>query len=157
MTAEELAEIKAEVARLREDLDLLLDEGVPGRGYQPIPSPRWWLLRDEARTEAVARLAAWVEQVYRPMYGQLAATLPACWADHPLCLVCLDWLSELHSVLYLQPSRSKALLGGQAEWHTRFLPAVADLMTAEGRGCEHKRARLGAIDLTQPTQRGARA
>ena len=76
--------------------------------------------------------------------GTLAASLPPCWQEHPLALFALDWLEELHSVLYLQPVRLVSHLGGQAEWTTRFLPAVAEMITAEARGCEH-RCRLGAV------------
>jgi hypothetical protein len=161
VTADELETLKTEVQRLRQDLDELLGHGDLGdpknkQIYRPIPAPRWWLLRGEARAEAVARLEAWVRVVYRPMYGHLAAKLPACWAQHPLCLVCLDWLSELHSVLYIQPTRKVAELGAQAEWHARFLPAVADMMTAETRACEHAGcARVGAFDIT--ALRGARS
>ena len=46
---------------------------------------------------------AWVEQIYRPGYGQIAATLPACWEQHTLCLYTLDWLSELWSVPLPRP------------------------------------------------------
>jgi hypothetical protein len=87
-----------------------------------------------------------VDDVYRPSYGHLAATLPACWAQHPLCLYVLDWLCELHSVLYLGAKRTPSTLSGQAEWTIRQLPAAADLMAAEARGCEHSRLRMsGAI------------
>src|SRR6266513_269187 len=57
--------------------------------YRPPPAPRWWKLAGHAREEALAKLAGWVEQVYRPGYGQLAATLGPCWDDHPLCLYAL--------------------------------------------------------------------
>ena len=57
------------------------------------------------RQEPVARLRAWVEQVYRPGYGHLAATLGPCWPAHDLCLYALDIASDLWSVLYLQPDR----------------------------------------------------
>src|SRR4029077_18992598 len=43
--------------------------------YQPDPAPCWWQLSPEGRKEPVARLRAWVEQVYRPGYGHLAAAL----------------------------------------------------------------------------------
>jgi hypothetical protein len=116
----------------------VLQPEVPG--YRPIPAPRWWLLTGDERAEAIGRLASWVEQVYRPCYGHLAARLPGCWAEHPLCLFVLDWLSELHSVHYLRAFRSQATLAGQAEWHMRQLPAAADLMAADARACEHARA-----------------
>lgn len=121
-------------------LENLLTEEPDLVGYRPIPAPKWWLLDGEDRTEAITRLAAWVDEVYRPSYGHLARQLPACWADHPLCLFVLDWLTELWSVLYLRAHRSAATLAGQAEWHIRQLPAAADLMAAEAKGCEHARA-----------------
>jgi len=107
------------------------------RGYQPTPVPRFWKLDGPAREDAIARLRAWVEHVYQPGYGQLAAALGPCWDQHPLCLYALDWLSELWSVLYLQPRRSTATLASQAEWQTRLLTAAAEQMAAETSRCEH--------------------
>jgi hypothetical protein len=131
-----LAELGSRVGALED----LLTEEPDLAGYKPIPAPKWWLLEGEERAEAIARLAAWVDQVYRPSYGHLAARLPACWTDHPLCLFALDWLCELHSVLYLRARRSPSTLAGQAEWTIRQLPAAADLMAADAKGCEHARA-----------------
>ena len=131
----QLADLGGRVQALE---DLLAGE--PDRaGYTPVPAPKWWQVTGEDRAEAIARLAAWVDEVYRPCYGHLAARLPACWAAHPLCLFILDWLCELHSVLYLRHARSAGALAGQAEWTIRQLPAAADLMAAEARGCEHAR------------------
>ena len=59
-------------------------------GYRPGPAPAWWKLAAADRQEPVARLRAWVEQVYRPGYGHLAASLGPCWASHDLCLYGLD-------------------------------------------------------------------
>jgi hypothetical protein len=136
----------AELGSRVQDLEDLL-AGEPDRaGYTPIPAPRWWQLAGEERAEAIARLASWVDEVYRPSYGHMAARLPACWQQHNLCLFVLDWLAELHSVLYLRARRSAATLAGQAEWTIRQLPAAADLMAAEARGCEHGRMRAnGAV------------
>jgi hypothetical protein len=101
------------------------------------PAPRWWKPGDPGRDAAAARLRSWVEQVYRPGYGHLAAGLGECWEQHPLCLYLLDWLSELWSVLYLAPARTRGTLAGQAEWHARLLPAAAEQLTRETRGCRH--------------------
>ena len=79
--------------------------------YRPVPPPRWWKLTAIEREAAAGRLGAWVDQIYRPGYGQLAATLPPCWEHHPLCLYILDWLSELWSVLYLAPRRNGGSTG----------------------------------------------
>ena len=54
--------------------------------YQPDPAPCWWQLSPDDRQQPVARLRAWVEQVYRPGYGHLAAALGPCWPAHDLCL-----------------------------------------------------------------------
>ena len=40
--------------------------GPDGDGYCPEPAPAWWKLAADGRQEPVARLRAWVEQVYRP-------------------------------------------------------------------------------------------
>jgi hypothetical protein len=105
--------------------------------YQPVPPPRWWQLTGPDREAAVDRLAAWVEQIYMPGYGRLAAAIPPCWREHTVCLYALDWLSELWSVLYLSPDRNPSVLAAQAEWQTRLLPAAAEQMTLEGNSCPH--------------------
>jgi hypothetical protein len=108
-----------------------------GKPYQPIPAPRWWRIMGEERDQAIARLRAWVEQIYAPGYGHLGAALPPCWDQHPLCLYLLDWLSELWSVLYLSPDRGTSALAGQAEWQTRYLPAAVEQILAETATCDH--------------------
>jgi hypothetical protein len=113
------------------------DDETAGASYRPVPPPRWWKLTAAEREAALDRLRAWVEQVYRPGYGQLAAALPACWENHPLCLYILDWLSELWSVLYLAPRRNGSTLAAQSEWQTRLLPAAAEQMVREVTGCQH--------------------
>jgi hypothetical protein len=105
--------------------------------YQPIPPPQWWKLTPSQHEEAIARLRAWIEMIYLPGYGRLAATLPPCWDQHPLCLYTLDWLAELWSVLYLSPQRTAGSLAAQAEWQTRLLPAAAEQMATETANCEH--------------------
>ncbi len=108
-------------------------------GYRPDPAPAWWKLAAAGRQEAIARLRAWVEQVYRPGYGHLAATLGPCWDQHDLCLYGLDIASELWSVLYLQPDRSPALVSAQAEYQARILPALAGQLRIETNRCGHPR------------------
>jgi len=114
------------------------------RLYAPVPVPRWWKLAGEARSEALGKVRSWVEQVYRPGYGQLAATLGPCWEQHPLCLYGLDVLSELWSVLYLQASRSTAVLSAQAEYQARILPAIAEQLMTETTRCGHAATRRPA-------------
>jgi hypothetical protein len=105
--------------------------------YQPSPTPRFWKVDGQTRDEAIAR--------------QLAASLGSCWEQHPLCLYALDWLSELWSVLYLQPRRTAGTLASQAEWQTRLLTAAAEQMAAETAHCEHAVLRSG-----RPVRIGAR-
>jgi hypothetical protein len=112
----------------------------PG-GYQSEPAPAWWQLGPQDRQEPAARLRAWVDQVYRPGYGHLAAALGPCWPAHDLCLYALDIASGLWSVLYLQPSRDPALLSAQAEYQARILPALAAQLAAETTRCGHTRSR----------------
>jgi len=118
--------------------EVLPDEQGSPRVYAPRPVPRWWNLTGQAREAEVGRLRGFVEQVYRPGFGHLAARLRPCWESHDLCLYCLDIAAELHAVLYLQSRRTVSLLNGQAEYATRVLPALADLMSTETRsGCQH--------------------
>jgi len=105
--------------------------------YRPAAAVRWWHLRGKERAEAVARLRGWVQDIYAPGYGHLAAALPPCWAEHELILYALDVLSELWMVLYLTPRRSMASLAGQAEYQTRILPLYVAQMAAEAKGCGH--------------------
>jgi hypothetical protein len=131
-------EIRERVAALASQA--LADDGDQAT-YQPSAPPRFWKLDGSAREDAIARLRAWVEQVYRPGYGYLSASLGTCWDQHPLCLYVLDWLSELWSVLYLQPRRTAGTLAGQAEWHTRLLTAAAEQLAQETRRCGHAATR----------------
>ena len=111
------------------------------KGYRPGPPPKWWKLTGQARQEPVARLRAWVEQIYQPGYGQLAASLGSCWEAHDLCLYGIDIAAELWSVLYLHDTRTPALLSGQAEYQTRILPALAEQLMTETSRCGHAQAR----------------
>jgi hypothetical protein len=118
--------------------EVLPDEQGAPRVYAPRPAPRWWNLSASAREAEIGRLRGFVEHVYRPGFGHLAARLRPCWESHDLCLYCLDIAAELHAVLYLQSRRTVPLLNGQAEYATRVLPALADLMSTETRsGCQH--------------------
>jgi len=86
--------------------------------------------------------------VYRPGFGHLAARRRPCWESHDLCLYCLDIAAELHAVLYLQSRRTIPLLNGQAEYATRVLPALADLMSTETRtGCQHHTPATNGVPL----------
>ena len=109
--------------------------------YQPGPAPAWWTLAPAERKPAIAELRAWVDQVYRPGYGHLAAILGPCWPAHDLCLYGLDILSQLWRALYLQPARSTSLLSAQAEYQARILPALAAQLMTETTGCDHDPAR----------------
>jgi hypothetical protein len=132
------------------------EPGLPS--YLPVPPPRWWKLTAAEREAAADRLRAWVDQVYRPGYGKLAAALPPCWEHHPLCLYALDWLSELWSVLYLDDRRTGSSLAAQGEWQTRLLPAAAEQMAYETTGCQHTAAtRRQPAGLALPPRNGTRS
>jgi hypothetical protein len=132
---------QASVQELTGRVEALEDPEEPAvRGYVPIPATRWFTLQGDERAEAIARIRSWVETVFRPGMGRPAGRLPECWAEHEFCLYQLDVLSELWSVLWLQPKRTAPMLSGQAEWLTRLLPAFAEMLAAEAAGCEHARA-----------------
>jgi hypothetical protein len=129
------------------------DPGWDDLGDAPrIPAPRrWHKLAGQDRDDAIAELRSWTEQVYRPGYGHLAATLAPCWDQHPLCLYALDIATELWSVLYLTGIRPAAVLSAQAEYQVRVLPALADQMAAETSRCRHRRDQY--LPATAPVRR----
>jgi hypothetical protein len=145
-TLEDDAAVLARIAALDQQVTDLAsqlppDGADPGQ-YRPDPAPAWWKLAAAERREPLTRLQAWVEQVYQPGYGHLAATLGPCWPSHDLCLYGLDILSSLWSALYLQPSRSTGLLSAQAEYQARILPALAAQLMTETSSCGHTRHRI---------------
>jgi hypothetical protein len=137
-----LADLDRQVAGLAAQLASARPDGAGPDRYQPGPAIRWWTLAAADRREPIARLRAWVEQVYRPGYGHLAAALGPCWDAHDLCLYGLDILSGLWSALYLQPERTAGLLSAQAEYQARILPALAAQLMTETARCGHARPRL---------------
>jgi hypothetical protein len=126
--------------------EILPEEGDP-KFYVPIPAPRWWQLKGAEREAAIERLANWVEHIYKPGYGHLAAALAPCWPSHTLCLYTLDWLSELWGVFYLPASRGARVLAGVGEFQTRLLPAAAEQLAEETSRCSHAKARTSARPL----------
>ena len=149
-TVADHGDILASLDGLAEDVTTLAEQVAsllppnPGPGYRPIPAVQWWSVGSKEQTAAVARLRDWVTRIYRPYYGHLAAMLADCWEAHPLCLVQLDWASELWSVLYLQRARNARDLAAQAEFGTRILPAVSEQLGAETSRCHHRRAQAAA-------------
>jgi hypothetical protein len=137
---EQIARLGRTVQDLHETLAKLVDAPPGDRDaadHLANPIPKWWKLPAEQRREPQSRLRAWVEQVYRPGYGHLAAALGPCWEAHDLCLYGLDILAELWSVLYLQDQRSARLLSAQAEYQARILPALSGQFMTETTGCGH--------------------
>lgn len=153
--AERLADLATQVSELASAVDgtgdqlerlsarILGDHDADTRagGYKPGPAPRWWQLNGDDREAELGRLRGWVAQVYRPGYGQLAATLGPCWEHHPLCLYGLDLLAELWSVLYIQPARTPPVVSAQAEFQARIVPAIAEQLMIETTRCAHATAR----------------
>jgi hypothetical protein len=123
------------IGALQEQMAALLAEDVPERGYKPVPAPRWHELSVPEYEAEVGRLRAWVDEVFRPLYGHVAAGLHDCWPKHPLTLVLLDYLAETWKVLHLRRSRSAQILGTQLEFQLRYLPAAAEMLTEDMRQC----------------------
>ena len=132
-------QITALTSQLTDLADTITQPSDDADRYQPDPAPPWWILTPADRAEPIARLRAWVEQVYRPGYGHLAATLAPCWEVHDLCLYALDIAAALWAVLYLQPDRTPGLVSAQAEYQARILPALSAQLTAETTRCGHPR------------------
>ena len=157
-TGRTLADDTAALARLealdRQVTELAARLAGPDPGskdrHQPGPAPAWQSLTPEDRKPAIAGLRAWVDQVYRPGYGHLAAALSPCWEQHDLCLYGLDIASQLWQALYLQPARSTSLLSAQAEYQARILPALAAQLMTETTGCAHARRQPAGYTWSTP-------
>jgi hypothetical protein len=122
-----------------------------GPAYQVNPAPPWWKPADERCQDTTARLADWVEEVYRPVFGYLAGLLAPCWAQHPLCLAYLDTLHEAWCLLYLT-GRDPKMVFAQLDWLTRPLLQAAEVIATETRTC---RDRGRHSDPAQPTSPAA--
>jgi hypothetical protein len=146
-----LARLEALDRQVTELADRLAGPGAGGKdGHRPSPGPAWWTLTPAERKPAIAELRAWVDHVYRPGYGHLAAALSPCWEQHDLCLYGLDIASQLWQALYLQPVRSTSLLSAQAEYQARILPALAAQLMSETTGCAHARRQPAGYTWSTP-------
>ena len=65
-----LTRILEEHAAALTELTGTTPDGDDPDGYHPEPAPQWWNLPADGRAEPIARLHAWVEQVYRPGCGE---------------------------------------------------------------------------------------
>ncbi len=139
LDAREAGHFTALTSQLTDLADLATRHPDDADRYQPGPASPWWKLAVADRAEPLARLRAWVERVYRPGYGHLAAALAPCWEAHDLCLYALDIAAALWSVLYLQPDRTPGLVSAQAEYQARILPALAAQLATETTRCHHPR------------------
>ena len=68
-------------------------------GYRPEPAPTWWKLAAADRAEPIARLQAWVEQIYRPGSPEFGgdSILPRCSCLGGRCLPRYRRLAEPRS------------------------------------------------------------
>ncbi len=137
-TEERLADVSVLLRKMASQIGALMrpseagaDERDGYRVHQPAP---WWKQGDERCAEAGDRLADWVQDVYRPVYGYLADLLAPCWRQHPLCLAYLDVLHEAWCLLYLG-QRDPKMVFAQLDWLTRTLLQAAEVMANETKRC----------------------
>jgi len=133
----QLAEVTGLLDRMSGQISTLTesDRGADDqRGYQVNPPPPWWKPDDQRCQDTADRLADWVQDVYRPVYGYLADLLAPCWQEHPLCLAYLDVLHEAWCLLYLQ-QRDPKMVVAQLDWLNRSLLQAAEVMANETKRC----------------------
>lgn len=137
-TEERLAEVSVLLRRMAGEISSLRPPAgaeVEERAeYQVHPGAPWWKAEDERCEEAGERLADWVQEVYRPVYGYLADLLAPCWRRHRLCLAYLDVLHEAWCLLYLN-QRDPKMVFAQLDWMTRSLLQAAEVMANETKRC----------------------
>jgi hypothetical protein len=100
------------------------------------PQLRWHELDEAGRDQAVARIGEWVDSVYRQQFPR-AGDIAPCWADHPVCVVVLDVLSQMHAALYHGTKRSWGLVHNQGELYVRFGREITALVHDELAGCKY--------------------
>jgi hypothetical protein len=104
--------------------------------YRVNPPPPWWKPADQRCQDTADRVADWVQEVYRPVFGYLSDLLAPCWRQHPLCLAYLDVLHEAWCLLYLQ-HRDPKMVFAQLDWLTRSLLQAAEVMANETKRCRN--------------------
>ena len=133
-----LTDVSALLEHMSGQIDALATPDGKSQGnttaYQVNPSPPWWRPADDRCQDTAARLADWVQEVYRPVFGYLADLLAPCWAQHPLCLAYIDTLHEAWCLLYLT-GRDPKMVFAQLDWLTRPLLQAAEVMATETRTC----------------------
>jgi hypothetical protein len=91
--AETLAALDGLDRQVAELTAKIANHGADGDGdrptYQPTATPKFWKLDGPARDQAIGKLRGWVEQVYRPGYGHLAASLGS--AGRSIRCACTSW------------------------------------------------------------------
>jgi predicted GTPase len=128
-------QLEEAVATMAAKLAEVAPDDRPARVYKPSPTPQVWRLNAEAKQQLTRKLSAWVHDVYRPLYGHLAARLPGCWPQHDLAIVILDVLSELQ-LYYTLNKRTPGVLAAQGEFTVRILPGLTELLAAECARCQ---------------------
>ena len=100
------------------------------------PQMRWHELDEAGRDQAVTRIRQWVDTVYRQQFPR-AGDIAPCWQEHPVCVVLLDVLSQMHAALYHGTNRSWGLVHNQAEMYVRFGREITALVREELAGCKY--------------------
>ncbi len=119
-------------------------------GYEFAPQMRWHELDEDGRAEVVTRIREWVDTVYREQFPR-AADIAPCWEAHPVCVVLLDVLSEMHGALYHGTKRGWGVVHNQAELYVRFGREITALLQAELAECKY-----GQHATHRPTPGGGR-
>ena len=103
------------------------DHGLIG----PINAGCWPLLGVDAAAAQWEALALFIARTLHPYYQPTRGELPDCWPAHPRCVVELSWLHRTYQSAALKQAPPAAM----AEWHTRWLPAALDTLTAATSSC----------------------
>lgn len=133
-----LSEVNTLLGRMSGQISALIAPPGEGEedqpGYQVNQPPPLWKPADQRCQDTADRLADWIDDVYRPVYGYLVDLLAPCWRRHPLCLAYLDVLHEAWCLLYLN-QRDPKMVFAQLDWLTRSLLQAAEVMANETRRC----------------------
>lgn len=131
-----------------------LTAAVEGLSAEPDRAAVWsWADMDaDARREALAELAGWVQDVLVSRYQLDERRLPRCWYRHPEAVEELSWLYADWARVFRGGRGASTSAAG--EWHDRWLPGVLDRLgrslAACAAGREHREYSLPLRPAVDP-------
>lgn len=108
----------------------------------PRPTPQWHTLTKDELDAELHKLRGYQNEIL-PLLGHLVK-IGDCWEQHPLACIALEILGEIWQCIFMTERRPPSILHGQADFLTRVLPGLLNLIAKETTNCGHASFRAGA-------------